>query len=80
MIKITAVEGDVVHFEGTVTLVELDGLMNITGLEVDEDNTITHHVDQELYSAVPGSGAGRLLVYIYKKVRKLLCPECGNVN
>ena len=56
-------------------------LMNITGLEVDEDNTITHHVDQELYaSAVPGSGAGRLLVYIYKKVRKLLCPECGNVN
>ena len=25
MIKITAVEGDVVHFEGTVTLVELDG-------------------------------------------------------
>ena len=80
MIHIDSVDGDVVHFHGAVTISQLDGVLDITGLAVDEDSTMSHEVDQEMLSSVPGTGAGRLLVYIYKKVKELICPECTTTN
>ena len=77
MITITSVEGDKVYFHGHVTLQEVNDDLLITGLGVDSNETISHEIDQELAGTVPSNGATKWLIYIYKKTKELLCPECS---
>ena len=77
MITITSVQGDKVYFHGVVTLQEVNEDLLITGLGVDTEETISHEIDQELAGTVPTNGATKWLIYIYKKVKEVLCPECS---
>ena len=77
MITITKVEGDTIYFQGHVTLEEIGSDLSITGLAVDSNETIQHEIDQELANTVPSNGATKWLIYIYKKTKELLCPECS---
>ena len=76
MITITKVEGHTVYFEGTVQISQDGQELSLTGFDTDVTDTITHQVDTAMMQSIPGTGAGRLLVYIYKKAKQLLCPEC----
>ena len=77
MITVTSVVGNKVYFQGHVTLEEVGSDLLITGLAVDSAETIQHEIDQELANTVPSNGATKWLIYIYKKTKELLCPECS---
>ena len=79
-LQITDTDGNRVYIAGWVELEEQDGQMIVKGFDIGNDDEITHEVDAGLMQNIPGTGAGKLLMYIYKKAKELLCPNCNPTN
>ena len=77
-LNIIGVEGDKVYVSGYVQLNQVGQDLEVTGFDIQNNDTITHEIDPVLMASIPGTGYGKLLMYIYKKAKELLCPECGN--
>ena len=79
-LQITEIDGNRVYVSGWIELDENGNDLTVKGFDIGNDDEITHEVDADLMQSIPGSGYGKLLMYICKKAKELLCPNCTTTN
>lgn len=77
-LQILDVDGDRVYVGGYIDLKFTDpSTLEITGLDVDNNETYEVEADQAAAQGHPGFGAGNLLYFICKKIKEALCKNCN---
>ena len=77
-LQILDVDGDRVYVGGYIDLKFTDpNTLEVTGLNVDNNDTYEVEADQAAAQGHPGFEAGNLLYFICEKIKEVLCKNCN---
>ena len=77
-LQILDVDGDSVYVGGYIDLKFTDpNTLEVTGLDVNQNETYEVEADQAAAQGHPGFGAGNLLYFICEKIKEVLCKNCN---
>ena len=80
-LQITDQQGDRVYIAGYIDLNQIDDqTVEITGLDVELNETYQVEASTEEIAQHPGFGAGRILRFICEKIKEALCSNCTTTN